>query len=60
MTKQKLFLQMFLKKVTCNMQNVYNLLAFLLIAVSIYCYLIKYQAKKKQKKNSHYHLTTQN
>ena len=52
MTKQKLFLQMFLKKVTCNMQNVYNLLAFLLIAVSIYCYLIKYQAKKKQQKKT--------
>ena len=39
------------KKVTCKMQNVHILLAFLLItialliAVSIYCYLIKYQTK---------------
>ena len=42
------------KKATCTMQNLYILLAFLLItialliAVSIYCYLIKYQAKQKQ------------
>ena len=41
------------KKVTCKTQNVYILLAFLLItivlliAVSIYCYLMKYQAKQK-------------
>ena len=41
------------KKVTCKTQNFYILLAFLLItialliAVSIYCYLIKYQAKQK-------------
>ena len=41
------------KKVTCKMRNLYILLAFLLvtstllIAVSIYCYLIKYQAKQK-------------
>ena len=40
------------KKVTCKTQNFDSLLAFLLItialliAVSIYCYLIKYQAKK--------------
>ena len=41
------------KKATCKMQNFCILLAFslitiaLLIAVSIYCYLIKYQAKQK-------------
>ena len=41
------------KKATCKTQNFYILLAFLLItialliAVSIYCYLIKYQAKQK-------------
>ena len=39
------------KKAICEMQIVYILLAFLLItialliAVSIYCYLIKYRAK---------------
>ena len=39
------------KKATCKMQIIYILLAFLLItttlliAVSIYCYLIKYQAR---------------
>ena len=39
------------KKPTCKTQNLYFLLRFLLItialliAVSIYCYLIKYQAK---------------
>ena len=39
------------KKSTCKMKNFYVLLAFLLItkapliAVSIYCYLIKYRAK---------------
>ena len=39
------------KKVTCRMQNFYILLKFLLItialliAVSIYCYLIKHQTK---------------
>ena len=39
------------KKVTCKTQNFYILLVFLLItialliAVSIYCYLIKYQRK---------------
>ena len=49
------------KKVACNVQNFYILLAFLLItialliAVSIYCYMIKYQAKQK-----HYHFKTQN
>ena len=38
---------------SCKIQNFYILLAFLLItidlliAVSIYCYLIKYQAKQK-------------
>ena len=41
------------KKPTCKTQNFYILLAFLLItvalliAVSIYCYLIKYRAKQK-------------
>ena len=41
------------RKATCKTQNLYILLAFLLItialliAVSIYCYLIKYQAKQK-------------
>ena len=41
------------KKATCKTQNFYILLVFLsiattlLIAVSIYCYLIKYQAKQK-------------
>ena len=41
------------KKIICKSQNLYILLAFLLIttalfiAVSIYCYLIKYQAKQK-------------
>ena len=40
------------KKVTCKTQNFYVLAAFLLItialliAVSIYCYLIKYRAKQ--------------
>ena len=40
------------KKVTCKTQNLYLLLAFLLITVallitvSISCYLMKYQAKK--------------
>ena len=43
------------KNITCKTQNFYILLAFLLItitlliAVSIYCYLIKYQAKQKHK-----------
>ena len=41
------------KKAICKTQNFYILFAFLLItialliAVSIYCYLIKYQAKQK-------------
>ena len=41
------------KKATCKMQSLYILLAFLLItialliALSIYCYFVKYQAKKK-------------
>ena len=41
------------KKATCKTQNFYILLAFLLItialliAVSVYCYLINYQAKQK-------------
>ena len=39
------------KKVTKKLQNLYNLLAFLLIAiaVSIYCYMIKYQTKHLKK-----------
>ena len=43
------------KKAACKRQNFYMLLAFLLIiialliAVSIYCYLKKYQAKQKKK-----------
>ena len=43
------------KNITCKTQNFYILLAFLLItitlliAVSIYRYLIKYQAKQKRK-----------
>ena len=42
------------KTISCKTQNFYILLAFLsitvalLIAVSIYCYLIKYQTKQKQ------------
>ena len=49
------------KKATCKTQNFYILLAFLLItialliAVSIYCYLVKHWANK----NIYYHLTTQ-
>ena len=52
--KQKLFQQnLKIKRATCKKQNFYILLAFLLIsitlliAVSIYCYLIKYRAKIK-------------
>ena len=54
MKKQKLFQQILMKKnIPCRTQNFYILLAFLLItialliAVSIYCYLIKYRAKQK-------------
>ena len=42
------------KKATCKTQNFYISLAFLLItialliSISIYCYLIKYQAKQKK------------
>ena len=49
------------KKATCKTQNFYILLAFLLItialliAVSIYCYLIKYRARQK----NYYHFITQ-
>ena len=49
------------KKATCKTQNFYILLAFLLITiallivVSIYCYLIKYRAKRKHL----LHFTTQ-
>ena len=51
--KNKLFQQILMKKTTCKRQNFYSLLVFLLmtiavlIAVSIYCYLIKYQAEQK-------------
>ena len=52
--KQKQFQLILMKKnITCRTQNFYILLAFLLItialliAVSIYCYLIKYRAKEK-------------
>ena len=43
----------FSEKVACKTQNFHILLAFLLvtialsIAISVYCYLIKYQAKQK-------------
>ena len=53
MKKRKLFQQILMKKATHKTQNFYILFAFLLItlalliAVSIYCYLIKYQAKQK-------------
>ena len=49
------------KNITWKAQNFYILLVFLLniiallITVSVYCYLIKYQAKQK-----HYHFVTQN
>ena len=49
------------ENITYKTQNFYILLIFLLItialliAVSIYCYLIKYRAKK----NIYYHFTTQ-
>ena len=49
------------KNITCKAQNLYILLAFLLttiailIAVSIYCYLIIYQAKRRHL----HHFTTQ-
>ena len=41
------------KKVACKMQNFYILLSFLsitialLIAISVYCFLIKYRGKQK-------------
>ena len=49
------------KKATCKMQNFYLISKFLLItialliAISIYCYLIKFEWNK----NPHYHSTTQ-
>ena len=52
--KQNLYQQILMKKkATCKTQNLSNLFAFLLliiallIAVSIYCYLIEYRAKQK-------------
>ena len=53
MKKQKLLKSYNNKKETCKTQKFYNLLTFLLIfiilliAVSIYCYLMKYRAKWK-------------
>ena len=54
MKKQKKILTNFNEKeANCKMQNFYILVAFflittaLLIAVSIYCYLINYRAKQK-------------
>ena len=51
--KPNLSQQILIKKGPCKIQNFYILLAFslitkaLLIAVIIYCYLIKYQTKQK-------------
>ena len=51
--KQKQLQQILMKKKICKTKNLYILLAFLLIkivlliAVSIYCYLIKCKAKLK-------------
>ena len=51
--KQKQFQQILMKKAARKAQTFYILLAFLLTtivllrAVSVYCYLIKYRAKKK-------------
>ena len=49
MRKQKQLQQILIKKnAICKTKNFCILLAFLLfIAVSIYCYLIKYKAKQK-------------
>ena len=52
MKKQTLFQQILMKRKQPVKRNFYILLAFLLItialiAVSIYCYLIKYRAKQK-------------
>ena len=53
--KKKLFQKTLMKKVTCKTQNLGYLLEFLsitialLIAVSIYCYLIKYREKQIHK-----------
>ena len=35
------------KNIIRETKSYYNLLSFLLIAISIYCYLIKYKAKQK-------------
>ena len=49
----KKFQQILMKNVDCKTQNFYILLSFfliniaLLIAVTIYCYLIQYRAKQK-------------
>ena len=54
MKEQKQFQKILMRrKLVCKTQNLYILLAFLLItialliAVIIYCYLIKYRAKQK-------------
>ena len=49
MKKQKQFQEILMEKATCKTQNLYILLAFLLllITVSIYFYLIKYPAKQE-------------
>ena len=53
MKKQSLFQQILMKKASCKVQNLNISLAFLLttmallIAVSFFCYLIKYRAKQK-------------
>ena len=59
MKKPKLFQQILMKKVVSKTQNFYILFLFfifsillitiaLLIDISIYCYLLKYQVKQKQ------------
>ena len=60
--KQKQLQQILMKKhAICKPKTFYILPVFslitvaLLIAVSIYCYLVKYQAKK----NIYYHITSQ-
>ena len=51
--EKKLLQQILIKKSICRKENIYVLLAFLLITIQLlisdssYCYIIKYQAKKK-------------
>ena len=53
------------KNATCQTKNLCSLLAFLLItivlliAVGIYCYLIKYKVKQKHCHMPHCHITSQ-